>query len=236
MNRVAELPGPGSYLAFLLWALLMVAALPGPHLLPVTAAILLFAVMTGGRGLRIFARPRFWLFILFILALSPFLLGEPDLRWGMLGLSRDGLTAGCWMALRAMSMMLAFSAVLEALTVSQLINLFDQLGLRGLGFALGVALNLLLTLQDVVGAAYHTIWLRGGWRRPLRNGQLFLVTVIANALRYGDDIVRAATARGFDPAAKPKKQRPNRLLGRFDRVFLIGLVASAAGLLLPWWR
>lgn len=226
---------PGPSLGILLWALLLVAALPDRQLWPVVAAILAFALTVGRKGLQVLAKPRFWLVPLSILALSPFLLGQPDLHWGRIGLSREGLVAGFWMALRAVILMITFSSTLGALTVSQLIRLFDRIGLRGLGFALGVALNMLATLQDVVAAAYHTIRLRGGWRRPIPNAQLFLVTVIANALRYGDDILRAAHARAFDPSARATSREATSGMARgLEWLFLAGLVVSAAGLLLPW--
>lgn len=221
---------PGSYLVFLLWALLLVALLPDDRLWLLLAIVVAFGWLGGGEGLQLLAHRRFWLFILSILALSPFILGETDVHWGVLRLSRTGLETGLWMALRAATLMLAFGASLGVLTVSQMIHLFDAVGLRGLGFALGVALNLLPVLRDVVGVAYHTLRLRGGFRRPVQNARLFLITIMANALRYGDDVVKAASARAFDPTASPT--RVSRILGRADRVFVAGLVVVGAGLLL----
>jgi hypothetical protein len=93
---------------------------------------------------------------------------------------------------------------------------FEGLGLRGLGFAQGVALNLGPVLRDTVEAAYHTLRLRGGSRRPVQAAQFFLVTVIANGVRYGDDVVQAASARAFDPAARPARVPP--ILGRIGQI------------------
>ena len=45
---------------------------------------------------------------------------------------------------------------------------------------------------------------------------MFLVTVIANGLRYGDDVVQAASARTFDPAARPAWVTP--ILGRIGQI------------------
>jgi energy-coupling factor transporter transmembrane protein EcfT len=101
---------------------------------------------------------------------------------------------------------------------------------EGLGFALGVALNLEPVLRDTVEAAYHTLRLQGGFRRPVQAARLFLVTVIANGLRYGDDVVQAASARAFDPAARPARVTP--ILGRADKVFIVGLTAAGVGLAL----
>ncbi len=226
--------GTGSYLGLLLWALLMVAFLPDFQLILVLASLVGFSLLNGGAGLRIVLHPRFWLFILSILALSPFVLGEPDVNYGAFQLSREGLMTGFQMVLRALVLMLTFSISLSTLTISQLVNLFDQVGLRGLGFALGVAFNLISVMLDLVASAYHTIRLRGGWLRPWRNATLFLVTVVANALRYGDDVVKAAIARAFDPAGPPP--RPGQsFLSQLDKVFITGLLTVSVGLMLPIW-
>lgn len=222
--------GPGGYLAFLLWALLLVALLPDNRLGLLLIVVLAFGWLNGRAGWLMLTRRRFWLFILSIAALAPFLLGEPDVRWGALPLSRAGLEAGLWMAVRAMTLMLAFSVSLGGLSVTQMTRLFDALGLRGLGFALGVALNLGPVLRETVEATYHTLRLRSGFRRPVQSLRLFLVTVIANALRYGDDVVRAASARAFDPTIP--LQRGNRILGRADKALIAGLVVVGVGLLL----
>lgn len=221
---------PASHLAFLVWALSLVALLPDSRLGLLLAAILAFGCLDRQAGLRVLANRRFWLFILSTLALAPFVLGEADLRWGVLRLSRTGLWMGAWMALRAAALMLAFSVSLGALSVAQMVGLFNGLKLRGLGFALGVALNLGPVLRETVEATYHTLRLRGGLRRPLHNARLFLITVIANALRYGDDVVKAASARSFDPAASLPRAAP--LLGRADKVFIIGLAVVGGGVLL----
>ena len=221
---------PVSFLAFLAWSLLLVALLPNAHLWLLLSAVVAFGWLNGGSGLRALAHPRFWLFVLSILALSPFILGEADVHWGSLQLSRAGLEAGLWMALRAATLTLAFNFSLGALSVAQMIRLFDTVGLRGLGFALGVALNAGPALLDVVEAAYHTLRLRGGFRRPVRNARLFLVTIISNSLRYGDDIVTAASARAFDPAARSTPG--NRTMNRPDWAFIVGLATVGTGLLL----
>jgi len=220
----------GSYLAFLVWALVLVALLPDSHLGPLLALVVAFGWLTGRGGLQVLASRRLWMFLLSTLAVTPFILGEADVRWGLLRLSRDGLETGFWMALRAATLMLAFGVSVAALSLAQMMHLFDRLGLRGLGFALGVALNLGPTLHDTVEAAYHTLRLRGGLRRPIQTARLFLITVVANALRYGDDVVQAASARAFDPAAGTGRGEP--ALGRADRAFIAGLAALGVGLLL----
>jgi energy-coupling factor transporter transmembrane protein EcfT len=214
---------PWGYLVFLLWALLLVGLLPDQRLALLLGSVLLFALLTGGGGLRPLRRPRFWTLILSALALGPLVLGEKDLAWGWLRLSREGFWMGLWMALRALCLTVAFSVALDALSVSEMARLFETVGLRGLGFALGVALNLLPTLQETSEATYHTLRLRGGFRRPCQALKLFLVTVIANALRHSDDVVNAAVARAFEPTLRRGEpvrfQRADGLLA----VVLLGL-------------
>jgi energy-coupling factor transporter transmembrane protein EcfT len=199
---------PWGYLVFLLWTLLLVGLLPDQRVTLLLGGVLLFALLTGGgtangSSLRPLRRPRFWTLVLSALALGPLVLGEKDLTWGWLHLSRAGFWMGLWMALRALCLTVAFSVALSALSVSEMARLFETVGLKGLGFALGVALNLLPTLRETSEAAYHTLRLRGGFRRrPWQALKLFLITVIANALRHSDDVVNAAAARAFEPTVR----------------------------------
>jgi hypothetical protein len=225
--------GTASYLAFLVWTLVLVAVLTPAWAWGTLVAVLAFGMLDGGRGLRMLGRPHFWLFVLSIVVVGVLFLGTPDVRWSIFRLSREGLSTGAWMALRAATLTLAFSVTIGALSVAQVIRLFDRIRLRGLGFALGVALNLGPVLQNVAEAAYHTLRLRGAARRPLHSGRLFLITVIANGLRYGDDVVKAAYARAFDPSA-PSSVRSLQL-SLLDQLVLAALViAGAAALALMW--
>ncbi len=200
MGRARLRTGTGSTLLFLVIVGVLVALLPTRWLWPLLPIVISFGELSGRGGLRTLASPRFWGPLILLVALSPFLLGTPDISWGPLPISWAGLEAGVTMALRAAVLTLALRVSIGALTIAQLTRLFERVGGRGLGFALGVSLNLLPVFQDVIGAAYHTVRLRGGFRRPLRGGRLFLLTVVVNGLRYGDDVVKAAQARAFDPS------------------------------------
>ena len=194
---------PWGYLVFLLWTLLLIGLLPDQRVALLLGSVLLFALLTSSDGLRPLRRPRFWILILSVLALGPLMLGEKDLAWGWLRLSQEGFWMGLWMALRALCLTVAFGVALNALSVSEMAQLFETVGLKGLGFALGVALNLLPTLQENATATYHTLRLRGGFRRrPWQALKLFLITVIANALRHSEDVVNAAAARAFEPTVR----------------------------------
>jgi len=215
---------PWGYLVFLLWTLLLVGLLPDQRVALLLGSVLLFALLTGSDGLRPLRRPRFWTLILSALALGPLVLGEKDLAWGWLHLSRAGFWMGLWMALRALCLTVAFSVALSALSVSEMARLFETVGLKGLGFALGVALNLLPILQENATAAYHTLRLRGGFRRrPWQALKLFLITVIANALRHSDDVVNAAAARAFEPTVRRGEPVRFRWADGLLAVALLGL-------------
>jgi len=90
-------------------------------------------------------------------------------------------------------------------------------------------MNLLATLQDMARATFETIKLRGGLRHPLVALHLFLVTLVSNTLRYGDQIVNAASVRAFDPASGQGRHLTPR---QADAWLAAALVACAAGCVL----
>ena len=187
-----------------------------------------FSLAWGRGGLRLFRRPRFWAFILTAVALGPFLVGEPDVTLGPLRLSREGFTAGLEMAGRAFALTLAFSLGIASLSLSDVVAVFDRLGLRGLGFATALAMNLLGTLREMATVTLQTIWLRGGMRRPWTALRLFLITTVANTLRYGDEVVSAAAVRAFDP----NRGQPASLPLRRADLWLLALLAGCTAALL----
>jgi len=229
-ERIRGRLGPVSKVSFLIWALTLTALLPDRQLVALLAVVLAYGFLGGRKALSPLLRVRFWVMILSIVVLSSLLIGEADWPLGSLRLSRSGLELGGWMALRAMCLTLAFSVSVGSMSPSDMIGLFESMGLKGLGFALGVALNLLSVLGEIIETTYHTLRLRGGFRRPWTTVRLLLVTVISNALRYGDDVVVAASARGFDPATR---QGGVSVLRRADGVFAMGLL-GLGGLLLFW--
>jgi energy-coupling factor transporter transmembrane protein EcfT len=216
------------YLLFTGWAMLAAVLVEGWWLAALALVELAFGLAWSRRGLQVLRRPRFWTLILAAVALGPFLIGEPDVTVGPLHLSREGLAAGLGMAGRAFALMLAFGLGVGALSLSDVVAVFDRLKLRGLGFATAVAMNLLETLREMATVTLQTIWLRGGVRRPWTALRLFLITTVANTLRYGDEVVSAAAVRAFDPNGERSVSLPLR---RAD-VWLLVLLAGCTGLLL----
>jgi len=89
-------------------------------------------------------------------------------------------------------------------------------------------MNLLNTLREMATVTWQTIRLRGGIRRPLIALRLFLITTIANTLRYGDEVVNAAAVRAFDP----NKGQPTSLpLHRADLWLAAALIGCSSLLL-----
>jgi energy-coupling factor transporter transmembrane protein EcfT len=216
------------YLLFTGWAMLAAVLVEGWWLAALALVELAFGLAWSRKGLQVLRRPRFWTLILAAVALGPFLIGEPDVAFGPLHLSREGFTAGLEMAGRAFALMLAFSLGAGSLSLSDVVAVFDRLRLRGLGFATAVAMNLLGTLQEMAMVTLQTIWLRGGVRRPWMALRLFLITTVANTLRYGDEVVNAAAVRAFDPNGRQPASLPLR---RAD-LWLLVLLAGCTGLLL----
>jgi energy-coupling factor transporter transmembrane protein EcfT len=171
-----------------------------PALMPLSAGLcLVVAAIIYPLNLRRLWRPR-WLVMMALLILPPAFSGESDLSLWRIPLSVAGLQLGLCMALRAMVILVAVQGLTAAIDVSALAGLFERLGLHGLGFSMGVALNLLPALQQSAGNAWHSLKMRGGLRRKRWRGlQLLGVTVVTNALRRAEDIALAAEARAFSP-------------------------------------
>ena len=95
-------------------------------------------------------------------------------------------------------------------------GLLERFGLRGLGFALGVALNLLPSLQTSAVQSWYTLKMRGGLRKQRWRGcRLLVITIITNALKRAEEVSLAAELRAFSP----EKSRPFPIQrGSLDRV------------------
>jgi energy-coupling factor transporter transmembrane protein EcfT len=199
-NRRA-LISPYGYLLFFVGTLITVILANGPKALVVLLAVLVFAGLLRPRALKVLARWRLWAFIVPTLLISLLVIGERDLQvWG-LRLSTEGFWLGMWMAVRALCIALAASILANTVSVTEMAQLFERMRLKGLGFAVGVAMNMLPTVRGTMENSYQAMRLRGGFRtNRLQTLRLLVVSVIAGSLRRGDDIVSAAESRAFDPS------------------------------------
>lgn len=221
---------PWGYLLFTVWAGLAAVLAQGWWLAALAGVELAFGLLWARGGLRLLRRPRVWQLILGAIAIGPILIGEPDVVLGPFQLSREGLAAGLEMAGRALALTLAFGLGSASLSLSDVVALFDRVGLRGLGFATALAVNLLGTLREMALVTAQTVWLRGGARRPWVAARLLLVTTVANTLHYRDQVVNAALVRAFDPVRGPRRPLPLRRADLWLLLALAGCTAVAMGL------
>ena len=156
-----------------------------------------------------------------LLTLPPVLvLGETDRVLFGLRYSSEGLWIAGAIALR---MLIVFSAVqgfTSTVDCTALAGVLERAGLRGLGFALGVALNMLPCLQEAGLNMWQALRMRGGLRRQWLQGlRLLTISVLCQALTRAEEIAIAAEVRGFSP----ERSRPMPIrAGRYDRWIALG--------------
>jgi energy-coupling factor transporter transmembrane protein EcfT len=205
--------GTAGHLAILAWSLAMVMLVPAPRIQWAAALCVGVALLVYPLSLQRLLRPR-WLLLLALLALPPILLlGEVDATVLGFGVRMEGLRAGVQIAARFVVVMVAVDGFTSAVDIAAIAGLLERFGLQGLGFCMGVALNLLPALQQSALHAWHSLWMRGGLRRQWgRAMRLLVVTVVSNALRRAEEIALAAEARAFSPdCARPMPIQVGRL-------------------------
>jgi energy-coupling factor transporter transmembrane protein EcfT len=192
--------GTIGYLILFLWCLGMVMLVPQEYIpiaaiACITISVLLFPLSPH----RLFHWR--WLFFMLLLALPPvFFLGEIDRSFWGLGYSSEGLLAGLQIALRFIVVLIALNGLTGSVEITAIAGLLERVGLQGLGFSMGVALNLLPSLQQSSINAWHSLWMRGGLRRQRWRGlRLLAFSILTNALRRAEEIALAAEARAFSP-------------------------------------
>lgn len=195
--------GSLGHLSIFLWALGMVL-LPslskGIVLALFTLGILIVAYPTA---LQRLARPR-WLVIFGILFIINLFFGvteqSPDLTILGISFSSENILNSIQMVLRAAVILLAADGLSSSVNIVEVAGIFERGGMRGLGFSIGVATNLLPDLRQSGMNAWHSLRMRGGFRAQWWRGlQLLVVTVLSNALRHAEQIVLAAEMRAFRP-------------------------------------
>ncbi len=215
--------GTWGHLAFLVWAIVVGIVAPEIKVVFVLGFVIVFSALFFPSGLRPIRRLEFWLLVASAVLLSPFLIGEKDLSLFGLSLSSQGFWAGLWMALRAVSVALAVGGFAYAVSADEMARLFEMAGLKGLGFAVGVAFNMLPTLEETARNVYEAMRLRGGFRQER------LQALVVNALRRGEEVVEAAEARAFRPDGPRREPLPfTRLdLAIITLLIVLGVVLVA---------
>jgi energy-coupling factor transporter transmembrane protein EcfT len=210
--------GTVGYGALFLWCVGLVLLIP-PEGLPI------FAILGLGVGMAFFPRAMRqllrwqWLFFFLVLILpSALWMGEIDRTFLGISYSSTGLQVGFYMVMRALVMLIAVIGFSSSVDVSELAALLERFGLRGLGFSMGVAVNLLPTMMQSAQTAWHALRMRGGFRRQRWNAlRLLFVTIVSNALRRAEEIALSAEVRAF----RPERARSLAIKkGAFDGIVL----------------
>jgi energy-coupling factor transporter transmembrane protein EcfT len=149
-----------------------------------------------------------------LLAVPPvFFLGELDSTVFGVSYSSEGYLAGLQIGMRFIVVMTAVQGFTASVDVPALAGLLERLGLQGLGFTSGVALNLLPYIQQSSLNAWRSLRMRGGLRRNWRQGlRLLAMTVATNSLQRAEEVALAAEGRAFSPdKARPMPIRRGSL-------------------------
>jgi energy-coupling factor transporter transmembrane protein EcfT len=223
--------GSLGYLIIFFWAIALVVLTPVTGTFVPAAVGVVVLILLHPRSLRQLLRPR-WLILLVVLFLLNLFFGGGEVNTRLLGipLASSNLVAGLQMTLCAVLILMATDSLSSHVDVTEVAGLLERMGLRGLGFSIGVAVNLLPNLRQSASDAWHSLRMRGGLRaRWLRGLQLLLITILANALRHSEEIVLAAEARAFTP--EKSRAAPIRI-GRIDWWLVPAGVLTLAGILL----
>lgn len=232
-SRAFQRPLIGSlgHLTVFAWALGMALLPAGERGIPVALLTLALLALLYPAALGRISRPR-WLIILAGVFLINILFGglreAPDMDLLGFPLARLTLQNAVQMTLRAALILLAADGFSSSVDISEVAGILERGGLRGLGFSLGVATNLLPDLRRSSLAAWHALRMRGGLRgrRSLRGLQLMSLTILTNSLRHAEEIVLAAEVRAFLPeCSRSAPVRVGRLDGSMILIALLCLLA-----------
>ncbi len=191
--------GPIAFLVVFVWSLGLILFAPLNKMFWAAGVCFLVAGMFYPQALLQIFRLR-WLFLLSLLIFVSMVTARLDSVWLGIGFSRVGLVSGLQMALRATVIFVALGGLSTSVDISLIAGLFERIGLRGLGFSTGVAMNLLPDLYQSFITTWHALWMRGGLRRQRWRGLIyFFTTVLLNALRHAEEIALAAEARAYTP-------------------------------------
>jgi len=216
--------GTISYIAIFLGSILGVMLAPAEWLWLFAIGYLFIAGAVFPISFKRILKPRFLILWLIFIIPPIFYMGEIDRSlWGV-GYSSQGALAALQFAVRLLVVLVTVNGFTAAIDIVSVAGLMERFGMQGLGFSLGVALNLLPTLQQSSMNTWHSLRMRGGLRHQRWRGiQLFIITVMTNTLRRAEEIALAAEGRGFSP----ERSRPLPMKkGYWDTFVVIGAIIS----------
>ena len=169
-----------------LWILLFLgnAVLTGIlTVIPFGGVLLLFASVPAFP--RSIITPKFWLVVA-----APVVLG--------LAVPAVTLTESFVFAGKAFVFLLLLEYLRRLISAKKIELLFRRIGMGGIGFAFTVALNTLASVGEKIRVIWHTVRMRGGFRRsPLGGLKTFIEGILFSVLAQGEQIYLAARAKGY---------------------------------------
>lgn len=233
ITRVAALlrPGPGGRLLSFIAALALATVAAEWRVLGSLALAVVLALLLSRGAILLTAKDKTWPVLALLAVGLGSLIGERDIQLGGVYLSSAGLSMGVQMMVRALTILLAVHTLTTTVSLSTIASVLERVGLRGLGFALGVAVNTLPVAQRNFRDVVTALRLRGGFRRRrLCAARAVLLTTMINTVRNAEDVVAAAEARGFHPS----NSRPAHIGWQTGDLALAALlVAAGVAILVP---
>lgn len=197
--------GTLGHLVIFLWCLVLVLYSTPENMIWVSGLCILVLLILYPRIWRSVLNAR-RLLLLVLIAVPPiFFLGDVDNIFLGIPYSSVGSISSLHIALRFIVVLTALEGMTSAVEISALAGILERFGLKGLGFSMGVAVNLLPSLQKSCTQSWLTLKMRGGLRKRWWKGlKLFSLTSITCALKRAEEIALAAESRAFSP----EKTRP----------------------------
>ena len=216
--------GTIGHLAIFFWFLGMVMLAPQTRIMAAMMICLVVAAVVYPKAIRQIFKPRWIILMLLLAAPSLFFLGELDTMFMGVSYSSEGMRAGLQIAARFVVVLVAVQGFTGVVDITALAGLLERFGMQGLGFSMGVALNLLPYLQQSSIHAWQSLRMRGGLRRHRWYSlRLLVMTIVTNALHRAEDVALAAEIRAFSPEnARPLPVHK----GRLDWLFIVAGAAS----------
>jgi energy-coupling factor transporter transmembrane protein EcfT len=191
-----SLLGSLGHILILVWMMAMVLLVPASRLALSAGLCLLLALGMCPSSFERLVKTR-TLILLAMILITSLVFGSSgtETHPGSLPFTYAALASGLQIVL-----LVAISAFSSTVEISEVAGVAERLGLRGLGFSIGVAFNLLPSLSQAATNTWNSLHMRGGFRaHKLQSLRLLLLTILGNALRRGDEIALAAEARAFSP-------------------------------------
>jgi hypothetical protein len=143
------------------------------------------------------------LFLLTGLFFIPFMEGETLFKLGI-AIPYEGVKIYLFLVMKLTTLYLAVACFNQNVSVNEMVVICEKIGFRNLGFCLALAMNFIYQIRQMSRNIYRAMVLRGAWNHPkLYTCRLFIVTLLWNLLKFGDDVTISAYARGFGKRAFP---------------------------------